>query len=90
MTKHISTLLLALLLAGCVREPLETSSTDNREFNVDTLFTKDGCTVYRFVDGSHSRYFVRCEGGQSRVEWTEACGKNCSRPVAVPTARQTP
>lgn len=88
MKKPVPTLLFAALLAGCIGQAVETTSTDNTNFNVDTLFNKDGCTVYRFYDGLHARYFVRCEGGQSRVEWTEGCGKNCTRPVAVPTARQ--
>ena len=77
-----------ILLAGCVKPATETSTTDNAEIQVDTLFTKDGCTVYRFEDGGRNRYFVRCENGQSKTEWHEGCGKNCTRPVEIPTNKQ--
>ena len=47
---------------------------------VETLFTKDGCTVYRFHDGIY-RYFTHCRGSTT---WREGCGKNCSREVGIP------
>ncbi len=77
---------LALAVAGCMRKPVETGKSDNAEIPVDRLFTKDGCTVYRFVDGGNSRYFVRCDGAaSSSTGWNESCGKSCSRPVDIPT-----
>lgn len=73
----------ALALFGCQGEAQETQHVG--DFQVDTLFTKDGCTVYRFGDNGASRYFARCENTAS-VEWRESCGKNCTRSVEVPTS----
>lgn len=77
-----------LALVGCERTntAIQRDSTNNVAYQVDTLFTKDGCTVYRFLDEHRYRYFVRCDDGQTRTEWTENCGKSCERPVEVPTA----
>jgi hypothetical protein len=80
-------LILAMLVAGC-GEPapaLVSRQTDNQHFKVDKLFTQDGCTVYRFTDGGYRRYFARCEAATSSVQWSENCGKNCTRPGEVPT-----
>jgi len=73
----------ALALAGCEGEALERKATENRDFQVETLFHIDGCQVYRFYDGRRV-HFVRC-GAHTRTEWRESCGKNCSRLVAVET-----
>ena len=76
-----------LLLAGCEKKPAEeTSSTGvGGKFRVERLFTHEGCTVYRFED-YYTRYFARCDGAASSgVEWSESCGKSCTRPVTVPT-----
>ena len=70
----------ALAVAGCSKAP-EYSSPAGREFVVDTLFTHEGCTMYRFSDGGFLRYFAKC-GGESvtaQTEWREGCGKNCVR-----------
>jgi hypothetical protein len=72
-------ILIALaLLAGCSKDP-ETRQRVNSEFVVDTLFTKDGCTVYRFFDGGSARYFTNCRGSAA---WEERHGKT-TRPVEV-------
>jgi hypothetical protein len=88
MNKTMFACVALLGLAGCMesKPAAETSQTNNAAIQVDTLFTKDGCTVYRFEDAGRSRYFVRCESGQTRTEWTESCGKNCTRPVEIPGA----
>lgn len=54
------------LLAGCAREA-ERSEPAGRQFTVDTLFTKDGCTVYRFYDAGNHRYFTNCSGSTMGV-----------------------
>ena len=77
---------LLLALAGCGERPVERTSTNNAAIQVDTLFTKDGCTVYRFEDAGRYRYFVRCDSGHTRTEWTESCGKNCTHEVEIPGA----
>jgi len=78
--------LAALALAGCERTPAEATAPAGVGFQVDRLFTHDGCTVYRFVDAGYSRYFARCAGAaSSETTWRESCGKNCTRSVNVPT-----
>ena len=40
----------------------------------------DGCTVYKFYDNSSWRYFTKCGGTVTTTKnYTESCGKNCSR-----------
>lgn len=78
-------LALALLaaLTGCAeKKAAEASSAAGVEFSVDRLFTHDGCTVYRFSDAGHLRYFTRCDGASSSsAQWTitQPCGKGCTR-----------
>ena len=42
----------------------------------------DGCTVYKFYDNSSWHYFTKCGGSTvtTTKNYTESCGKNCSRP----------
>lgn len=78
------TLILALL--ACSADPIASTVTNNPDIVVETLFTKDGCTVYRFED-SHSRYYVVCDNPCKTASTftTESCGKNCTENVQVPT-----
>lgn len=75
--------ILVLPLIACGKPPIATTRTENPEVSVDTLFTKDGCTVYRFNDAGY-KYFVRCESGSSSTQGLESCGKNCTRDVGIP------
>jgi hypothetical protein len=46
------------------------------------LSQADGCTVYVFERQGREHYFTRCEKTTStETNWTEGCGKGCSRPV---------
>lgn len=76
-------LLIAVLavaaLTACSKQA-ETSTAVGVDFQVDKLFTHEGCTVYRFSDGGHNRYFTNCSGS---TNWTESCGKNCTRPMNI-------
>ena len=84
--KYAAILLLALAVAGCTAQPDSTGPTSNAETPVDTLFTKDGCTVYRFRNYGNHHYFARCIGAeQSLVQERVSCGKNCSRLQSLPT-----
>lgn len=79
-------ILAALALAGCERPPAESVAKAGNGYQVERLFTYDGCTVYRFEVSGYGRYFTRCEGAASTsTQWSESCGKNCTRPVDVPT-----
>ena len=41
----------------------------------------DGCMVYKFYDSSSWHYFTKCGGTVTTTKnYTESCGKNCSRP----------
>ena len=53
---------LAVTLSGCNNEPEATQKTTNSNFEVERLFTADGCTVYRFWDRQDYHYFVACPG----------------------------
>jgi Domain of unknown function (DUF4884) len=44
-----------------VNEPIASTPSSNPDVQVDLLFTHDGCSVYRFHDGTY-HYYVRCEG----------------------------
>lgn len=76
--KYILALMAAVALSACTKQA-ETSTQVGREFVVEKLFTHDGCTVYRFVDGN-TRYFTNCSGSTT---WHESCGKNCTREQGV-------
>lgn len=71
-----------LVLAGCNNQAAEVRRTDNQNFEVERLFTVDGCTVYRFRDAGNTRYFSSCQGSTS---WTEPRGKT-STAIEVPTS----
>jgi uncharacterized lipoprotein len=72
-----------VLLAGCGKNP-EQSQRVNASFTVDTLFTKDGCTVYRFYDAGSPRYFTNCSGSTS---YRVPAGKSQTRPEEIPGGR---
>ena len=61
IARTITALLLIAALIGCSRDA-EKSTPAGRDFQVDTLFTHDGCTVYRFYDEGRARYFTNCNG----------------------------
>ena len=77
--KKILVIAFILALAGCSKQA-ETSTQANNEFVVDKLFTHEGCTVYRFIDGGNNRYFTNCSGS---TNWQEGCGKNCTRNMNI-------
>ncbi len=78
-------LVLGAIGAGCVHAPLSKAPSDNPEVQVDTLFTHDGCTVYRFEDnGFH--YYVRCRQAEPAATSSMVpCGDNCERPEQIQT-----
>lgn len=54
-------LLIALLFIGCREEAQETAITTNPNVEVQLLFEKDGCKIYRFYDGRWI-YYTDCRG----------------------------
>ena len=60
-------------------------------YQVARLFTQDGCTVYRFTDGGHWRYFARCDGAaSSETFWKSQCGKHCTLTQNLMTGNTMP
>ncbi len=56
----ISVLLIIVLLTSCNGEAKE--STQDGDFKIELLFEKDGCKVYRFMDGGRYIYWSNCSG----------------------------
>jgi len=78
-------LLLSLALTACNGvDPINTSKTNNPTAEVDTLFTKDGCTVYRFYDRMSFHYFVKCSNESTAIS-RQYCGKNCQKDEPIQT-----
>ncbi len=74
-------LLLAVigLLASCRKDALNTTQTDNPNFQVEFLFEKDGIKVYRFYDGG-VHYFTK-----NSCTSIKSCGKNCTYEETIET-----
>lgn len=81
---------LLLLTLGCHADPLETQPTNNPGIQLELLFTERGCSMYRFVDAGHFRYWADCRGSV-QSSWSESCGKGCTRTVteSVQTTKET-
>ena len=77
--KYLAVLIAALALTACAKKA-ETSTQAGRDFVVEKLFTHEGCTVYRFLDGYNYRYFTNCSGSTT---WNESRGKNCNHEMGV-------
>lgn len=73
-----------IVLAACAKHPDRSTSTDNVEFTVDTLFTYEGCTVYRFKDAGRNIYYANC-GTSVEVQYQHSCGKGCTRNNQITT-----
>ncbi|WP_175122298.1 DUF4884 domain-containing protein [Achromobacter animicus] len=77
-------LLAAVALAGCTKDPVAVSTTDNQDIPVAELFTHKGITVYRFTDGGRWVYFTST-ASHVTAQHLENCGKACTRSVTVET-----
>lgn len=75
MKKLTFIMILAALLVGCGKEANVSERTNNNQIAVDTLFTHDGCTVYRFYD-VRTVHYVKCVGATSaNVTYSTSNGK---------------
>lgn len=77
-------LVLFLLLVGCQKEAQEAKYVGN--YNVELLFTNEGCRVYRFYDG-RTVYYANCSEFTT-THWDESCGKNCVRATGVQSTKK--
>lgn len=77
-----------LLVHHLNKETPAMESVQSGSFNVEKLFTNDGCSVYRFHDAGYYRYYSKCSGSTSSdtsYSYSESCGKNCTREVKTST-----
>lgn len=73
-----ASLLTAVLAVGCAKDPEKVELSTNPKVAVATLFTHDGCTVYRFEDVGRDHYFARCgDKAETISPKTTSCGKGC-------------
>ena len=84
MFKRVLAVLSLLVVAGCDRPPLESRVSSNPLYQVDKLFSHDGCTIYRFRDGLHNIYYAVCQDGKVQTSWNQSAGKT-SYPTGVTT-----
>lgn len=74
-------LILCLVLPGCAKDPVNSSSTNNPEVTVSLLFEHDGVKVYRFFDQGSYFYYTDARG---KTMWEQSHGKTTS-PRSVET-----
>ncbi|OWT67881.1 hypothetical protein CEY09_14710 [Achromobacter marplatensis] len=82
--RYAALTVLTLALAGCSKDPVSVSSTDNQGIPVAELFTHSGVTVFRFYDAGRWVYFTS-KASDVTATHTEHCGKGCVRSVNVET-----
>lgn len=76
-------ILMLLTLAGCQKQAETTQKVGN--YKVEKLFTHEGCTTYRFYDG-RTVYYTNCAESNTSTQYSESCGKHCSRDVDSSTS----
>ena len=78
INKILLAMALGLALASCAQPgtgvPVQ-GVVGDASFNVQKLFTTDGCTVYRFYDTGDYHYMTNCTSTITTI--TKSCGKNC-------------
>lgn len=51
-------------VANCPSDLIKTIPTNNPRIKLGLLFEHDGCSIYRFVDGSWTNhYYIKCNNG---------------------------
>ncbi|NNH18682.1 DUF4884 domain-containing protein [Bordetella trematum] len=78
------TILAACTIAGCSKDPISVSDTDNVGIQVAKLFTHNGVTVFRFNDAGRWVYFTSNSSDVTALH-TETYGKGRTRTVRVET-----
>lgn len=71
--RKYSFLIFVVFLFSCTGDPM--SVTKNGDFQLELLFEKDGCKVYRFRDGGRYIYWSSCDGRAS-YSYTVTSGKS--------------
>lgn len=60
LMKCMTIIAVMISLTGCEKAP--EVQIRSGEFNVERLFTVDGCTAYRFRDSDRAIYYTNCNG----------------------------
>ena len=84
MKKMLLILGIVVTLSSCMGDGIESSKTNNDEYQVTYLFEKDGVRVYRFSDGLNSHYFTTT--GETIT--TQQSGKTYYEENIVPESTQ--
>jgi len=66
---------LFLVLLGCTKDLVSSSSTNNPGVTVSLLFEHDGVKVYRFYDNGYYVYYTDARG---KTAWEHSNGKTSS------------
>lgn len=72
MKNIIYLLFVAIFFSNCYGQAQQTIQSG--DFQVDFLFEKDGCKIYRFSDGGRYIYWSNCEG-RMQNDYTQTTGK---------------
>lgn len=78
MKKIILLVTISIFLFSCEKEKQSEEKTTNSAINVDLLFEKDGCKIYRFYDNGQAVYFTDCRG-RVEYEYTTSNGKSSQK-----------
>ncbi len=78
--KYIILGLMIVSLTACQGKAEESNTTG--DFQVERLFTHEGCTSYRYYDGGRYIHYTTC--GVTSTS-TYSCGKNCTQSDEVTT-----
>jgi hypothetical protein len=73
--KKILLIIAISTIMACNKEPQ--SVEQKGTFEIEFLFEKDGCKVYRFVDAGHNVYFTDCRGKLESI-YQQSSGKASS------------
>ena len=75
MKKVFLLLAISIVFFSCAKKEQATENTSNSNINVEFLFEKEGCKVYRFYDNGHAVYFTDCKG-RTEYNYTTTTGKS--------------
>lgn len=81
--KNLLLVFLCLGIVSCAKKSEHTETVGpGKEYQVERLFTYEGCTVYRFQDVGRFIHYTNCNG---QTTYRHTCGKNCEHDENVET-----
>ena len=70
--KNLLFLICIVLLTSCAKDPI--SAEHHGEFELELLFEKGGCKMYRFMDSGRYIYWSNCKGNVEYMESSDGKG----------------